>query len=76
MLCTGRAATWHGASMDISKLCEAGSVYQFSAWVKQDSGKSEGIAMKVQYNDLDGNTQYTSIIGNGDQGKPVPVANG
>ena len=69
MLCTGRAATWHGASMDLSKLCETGNVYQFSAWVKQDSGKSEGIAMKVQYNDLDGNTQYKSIIDNADQGK-------
>lgn len=62
LLCTGRSANWHGTSMDITKLVEVGSAYKFSAWVKQDSGSAQDIAMKTQYNDLDGNTQYKSVI--------------
>lgn len=69
MVCTGRSATWHGASMDISNICKVGDVYKFSAWVKQTSGKAEEIAMKAQYNDLDGNTQYKSLVAGTDQGK-------
>lgn len=72
MLCTGRTATWHGASMDITKLVEVGSSYQFSAWVKQDSGQEEAIAMKLQYNDAEGTTQYKSIVADADDGKACP----
>lgn len=72
MLCTGRSATWHGASMALYNLVETGSTYQFSAWVKQDSGNAETIAMKLQYTDLDGNTQYKSIIAGTDDGVSCP----
>ncbi len=72
MLCTGRSSTWHGASLSLAKLVEVGSSYKFSAWVKQDSGNAEGIAMKLQYQDLDGNTKYKSIVPNADQGKSCP----
>lgn len=31
LLCTGRSANWHGASLSLSKLTETGSSYDFSA---------------------------------------------
>lgn len=68
LLCTGRSDTWHGTSMSLSKYAITGNIYQFSAWVKQDSGNTESIAMKLQYTDLDGAVNYKSIVSGGDQG--------
>lgn len=62
LLCTGRSASWHGASLSISKFVEVGTSYDFSAWVKQDTGEEQEIALKLQYNDKEGNTQYKSVI--------------
>lgn len=68
LLCTNRSATWHGTSMSLSKLATAGNTYDFTAWVKQDSGKTEKIGMKLQYTDPNGDAQYKSIVAGGDQG--------
>ncbi|MGN1206159.1 MAG: carbohydrate binding domain-containing protein [Eubacterium sp.] len=62
LLCTGRSDTWHGASLSLSKLTEIGSSYDFSAWVKQNSGSDQTIAMKLEYTDKEGNKQYKSVI--------------
>lgn len=58
---SGRTSTWHGVQLDISRLVETGSIYQFSAWVRQDSGASQDIGMKFQYTDLDGNARYFPV---------------
>lgn len=55
---TGRTKEWNGIQLDISKLVETGSTYQFSAWVRQDGEQKENIGMKFQYKDLDGNDKY------------------
>lgn len=62
LLCTGRSANWHGASLALSTIAEAGSNYEFSAWVKQDTGSAQDIGLKLQYTDSAGNTQYKSVI--------------
>lgn len=62
LLCTGRSANWHGASLALSTIAEAGSNYEFSAWVKQDTGSAQDIGMKLQYTDSAGDTQYKSVI--------------
>lgn len=56
-----RAATWHGVQLDISRLTEAGSTYEFSIWAKQDSGTTQDISFKFDYTDLDGNHQYAPV---------------
>ncbi len=68
LLCTGRSANWHGASLSLSKLTETGSSYDFSAWVKQDTGSDQKIALKLQYTDSEGTTQYKSVIDGVDDG--------
>lgn len=68
LLCTNRSATWHGTSLSLGKLVSEGNTYQFTAWVKQDSGKTEKIGMKLQYTDAEGTVQYKSIVAGGDQG--------
>lgn len=62
LLCTGRSADWHGASLSLSKLTETGSSYDFSAWVKQNTGSDQKIGLKLQYTDTNGKTQYKSIV--------------
>lgn len=68
MFVTGRAATWHGVQLSLSKLTSTGSNYQFSSWVKQTSGATENIAMKIQYTDSDGTDHYVSPVSGGDNG--------
>lgn len=68
LLCTGRSATWHGTSMSLGKLVIVGNTYEFTAWVKQNSGNTENIGMKLEYTDLDGNKNYKSIVTGADQG--------
>ena len=68
LLCTGRSANWHGASLSLSKLTETGSSYDFSAWVKQDTGSDQKIGLKLQYTDSEGTTQYKSVIDGVDDG--------
>lgn len=62
LLVTGRSASWHGATLPIAKYVEVGETYQFSAWAKQDSGQTQKIALKLQYTDAGGTTQYKSVI--------------
>lgn len=69
---TGRDATWNGAQLSITELVQVGNTYKFSAWVKQDSGSTESIAMKLQYKDLGGTDQYKSLIAGSDNGKDCP----
>ncbi len=61
LLISDRAASWHGVQLDLSRLVETGSSYQFSAWVRQDGEKTQNISMKFDYTDLDGNHQYVSV---------------
>ena len=68
LLCTGRSADWHGASLNISKLTQTGEKYDFSTWVKQNTGSDQKIAMKLQYKDKEGNTQYKSVVAGVDDG--------
>ena len=68
LLCTGRSANWHGASLSLNKLTETGSSYDFSAWVKQDTGSDQKIGLKLQYTDSEGTTQYKSVIDGVDDG--------
>lgn len=72
LLCTGRTSTWHGVSLSLGKIVIVGNTYQFSAWVKQDSGSTDKIAMKLQYTDADGEVNYKSIVAGGDQGIDCP----
>lgn len=72
LLCTGRTDTWHGTQMSLGGVVVVGNTYQFSAWVKQDSGSTEKIGMKLQYTDADGNANYKSIVAGGDQGIDCP----
>lgn len=65
---TGRSATWHGASLALSKYVAVGESYQFSVWVKQDTGSKQGIALKLEYTDSTGTAQYKSVIEGADQG--------
>lgn len=68
LLVNGRTDTWHGTSLALSKYVAVGETYQFSAWVKQDSGKTEKIAMKLQYTDKNGDVQYKNVAAGSDQG--------
>lgn len=72
LLCTGRTDTWHGTQMSLGDVVIVGNTYQFSAWVKQDSGSTEKIGMKLQYTDANGDANYKSIVANGDQGIDCP----
>lgn len=69
---TGRSANWHGTGMDITGLVIEGTTYQFSAWVKQDSGNTEKIAMTLSYNDESGNPQYKSLVDGTSDGLECP----
>lgn len=59
---TKRTANWNGATLSIKKLVEVGVPYRFSAWVRQDSGKTEKISMKLDYRDAAGTSHYDSLI--------------
>lgn len=72
LLCTGRTDTWHGTQMSLGDVVIVGNTYQFSAWVKQDSGSTEKIGMKLQYTDANGDPNYKSIVADGDQGIDCP----
>ncbi len=69
---TNRSATWHGAQISLGKLAVTGEDYSFSAWVKQDTGEEQKIAMKLQYTDKAGQTQYKSVISGSDDGPVCP----
>ena len=49
-------------------MTETGSNYDFSAWVKQDTGSDQKIGLKLQYTDSEGTTQYKSVIDGVDDG--------
>lgn len=49
-------------------MTETGSSYDFSAWVKQDTGSDQKIGLKLQYTDSEGTTQYKSVIEGADDG--------
>ncbi len=72
---TKRTANWNGATLSIRKLVEVGVPYKFSAWVMQDSGKTEKISMKLDYKDSAGTAYYGTIVEDQDfpSGKWVKV---
>lgn len=68
LYCKDRSATWHGVSLPISKYVSTGENYKFSAWVKQDTGTTEKISMKLEYKDKNGDSQYKSVVAGADDG--------
>lgn len=57
---TGRAATWNGASLDVSSKVAKGALYSFSAWVKQDEGSAKAIKLSAELK-VSGDTTYPPI---------------
>lgn len=64
---TNRTATWHGVQMDLSGMVQVGNTYRFSAWVKQKSGATENIAMKLNYKS-GGQDHYDPVVPDAHQG--------
>lgn len=59
---TDRADTWNGAGHDLSAgTFVPGKNYAFGASVMQESGSTQNILLTLQYNDANGETQYTTV---------------
>lgn len=67
--CSGRSDTWHGIQLPISSYVQTGSTYDFSAYVKQDTGEDVNISMLLQYTDASGKPQYVPVNSELQQGK-------
>lgn len=59
--CLNRTATWHGIQLPISSYVKVGNTYDFSAYVKQDTGEDVNINMLIQYTDTAGTPQYVPV---------------
>jgi len=58
----GRKENWHGASISLDKSTyKPGSSFSFKADVMQESGKAANMKMTLQYNDTNGQPQYSEI---------------
>lgn len=64
---TNRSSTWHGAQMDLSGMVQVGSTYRICAWVKQNSGATQSIAMKLNYKS-GGEEHYDPVVEGAHQG--------
>lgn len=71
LLVTGRTKETDGAALPISDYVITGENYQFSIWVKQDSGKSQKVSLRLQYTDPNGVPCDVSVIANADTGKSI-----
>lgn len=62
LLVSDRTSAWQGAAYELpSNIFKAGEEYSFSAHVKQNSGESVNMMMKVEYTDANGETAYSEI---------------
>ncbi len=58
----GRKENWHGASISLDKSTyKPGSSFSFKADVMQESGKAANMKMTLQYNDTNGQPQYSEV---------------
>ncbi len=74
LLVTGRTKKTDGVSLPLTEYVVPGENYQFSIWVKQDSGISQKISVRLKYTDSNGVPCDVSVITNAESGKSV--ANG
>lgn len=58
---SGREATWHGATRDVSDLLAAGNTYNMSAAFYQESGEPVEMKFSLQYKDASGSAAYDKI---------------
>lgn len=62
LLVSDRTSAWQGAAYSLpSNIFKGGESYSFSAHVKQNSGESVKMMMKVEYTDASGETAYDEI---------------
>jgi arabinoxylan arabinofuranohydrolase len=62
LACTGREASWNGASMTLGRPFTAGETYSFSADVMYTTGSaSEDFYLTLEYTDASGETQWPHI---------------
>lgn len=64
-----RKTTADGAKLPISEYVIAGEHYQFNVVVKQDTTKSQKIALRMTYTDQNGLAKDVSLIANAEAGK-------
>ena len=69
LLVKDRTSETDGAKLPISEYVIAGEHYQFSVVVKQDTGKSQKIALRMTYTDQNGMARDVTLITNADAGK-------
>lgn len=62
LLVSDRTSAWQGAAYSLpSNIFNAGEEYSFSAHVKQNSGETVTMMMKIEYTDASGETAYDEI---------------
>ena len=61
LLVSGRTAVWHGATRTADALLTAGSTYEMSAAVYQQSGEPVEMKFSLQYTGADGKAVYDQI---------------
>lgn len=69
LLVKDRTSETDGAKLPISAYVIAGEHYQFSVVVKQDTGKSQKVALRMTYTDQNGMARDVTLITNADAGK-------
>lgn len=69
LLVKDRTSETDGAKLPIPEYVIAGEHYQFSVVVKQDTGKSQKIALRMTYTDQNGMARDVTLITNADAGK-------
>ena len=69
LLVKDRTSETDGAKLPISEYVIAGEHYQFSVVVKQDTGKSQKVALRMTYTDQNGMARDVTLITNADAGK-------
>ena len=73
----GRKENWHGASISLDKSTyKPGSSFSFKADVMQESGKAANMKMTLQYNDTNGQPQYSEVTSaDAESGKWITLEN-
>ena len=66
LLVKDRTSETDGAKLPISAYVIAGEHYQFSVVVKQDTGKSQKVALRMTYTDQNGMARDVTLITNAD----------
>ncbi|MCQ2491089.1 MAG: family 43 glycosylhydrolase [Ruminococcus sp.] len=78
LYCSGRGASWNGATRTLGSAFKAGQEYSFSVDVMYDEGSSDSqlFYLTLQYTDASGETQYDKIAkGEGVKGEWFQLSN-